>query len=322
VHIPAERLRLTTPTDRDLELATIMAAEGVDFLAVSFVRSGADMRKVRTHLAGGHMPRLVSKIETAGAVLELDGILAESDAVMVARGDLGIDCPLAEVPHLQKRIIRTCVQAGIPVITATQMLESMIVSPAPTRAEVSDVANAVFDGTDAVMLSGETAIGADPSLVVRTMSEICLRAEQEASYRQWARNLGRAQRDHKGGLGEQITNAVTHAGWQAAEDTRAKAIVCCTRSGSTALATARYRPLAQLIGASPDDHTVAILTLSWGIEPLRVDEHADTDDMVWFAVQSSVRAGLVAPGDVVVVLAGTPDQPHHATDVLRIVEIT
>jgi pyruvate kinase len=322
VHIPAERLRLHTPTTRDLELAVIMAAEGVDFLAVSFVRAGADLRRVRDELKGGHMPRLIAKIETANAVVALDEILAESDAVMVARGDLGIDCPLSEVPHLQKRIIRKCVQAGIPVITATQMLESMITSPAPTRAEVSDVANAVFDGTDAVMLSGETAIGDDPSLVVRTMSEICHRAESEASYRQWANRLGRSQREHVSDRGERITNAVTHAGWQAAEDTDAAAIICCTRSGKTAMAMSRYRPPAQLIGASPDDHTIAILTLSWGVIPLKVDVHPNTDDMVWFAVQKSVSASLAEPGDVVVVLAGTPDQAHHATDVMRIVEIT
>ncbi len=322
VHIPAERLRLTTPTKRDLELAVIMAAERVDFLAVSFVRSGKDLRKVRDALLGPHMPRLIAKIETANAVTALDEILAESDAVMVARGDLGIDCPLSEVPHLQKRIIRKCVQAGIPVITATQMLESMITSPAPTRAEVSDVANAVFDGTDAVMLSGETAIGDDPSLVVRTMSEICERAESEASYRQWANRLGRSQRDVVGDRGQRITNAVTHAGWQAAEDTGASAIICCTRSGKTALATARYRPPSLLIGASPDDHTIAVLTLSWGILPMRVDEHVDPDDMVWFAVQAAATAGLVSAGDVAVVLAGTPNQPHHATDVMRVVEIT
>ena len=322
VHIPAERLRLTTPTQRDLELAVIMAAEGVDFLAVSFVRAAADLRRVREALRGGHVPRLVAKIETADAVEALDEIMVESDAVMVARGDLGIDCPLSEVPHLQKRIIRKCVQAGIPVITATQMLESMITSPAPTRAEVSDVANAVFDGTDAVMLSGETAIGDDPSLVVRTMSEICHRAEAEASYRQWAKRLGQEQRGQISDLGERITNAVTHAGWQAAEDTRANTIICCTRTGKTAMAMSRYRPPAQLIGASPDDHTVAVLTLSWGVTPLKVEVHANTDDMVWFAVQKTVLAGLAKTGDVAVVLAGTPDQPHHATDVMRIVEIT
>ena len=154
---------------------TAMAEQGVDFLAVSFVRTAHDLRVVREAIAP-HVVPLVAKIETMSAVNDLADIVAEADAVMVARGDLGIECPLEDVPHLQKRIVRQCVEAGVPVITATQMMESMIVSPSPTRAEVSDIANAVFDGTDALMLSAETAVGADPVAVVRTMNRIAGRA--------------------------------------------------------------------------------------------------------------------------------------------------
>ena len=323
VHLATTRFRVSSPTERDLELAVIMAKAGVDFLAVSFVRSGFDVRQVRTavgQVATG-APRLVAKIETEQAVGNLDEILDASDAIMVARGDLGIDCDLADVPHLQKKIIRACVEAGIPVITATQMLETMITAPSPTRAEVSDVANAVFDGTDAVMLSGETAVGHDPSLVVRTMAEICERAEREASYRAWANALARRQRLHPAERGRRITDAISHAAWQAAEDVGAAAVLCCTTSGRTALAMSRCRPLSLLVGVSPEERTVRSLCLSWGIRPVLVDLHADTDDMIWFAVEAAARHGLIATGDVVVVLAGTPDQAHRATDVLRVVEI-
>jgi pyruvate kinase len=321
VHIPSERAALDTPTARDLELAVAMATAGVDFLALSFVSKASDIEALRAALPPGFTPRIVAKIETTRAVADLAAIIREADAVMVARGDLGLDCPLAEVPHLQKRIIRACVEGGVPVITATQMLESMITSPSPTRAEVSDVANAVFDGTDAVMLSGETAVGHDPVLVVRTMAEICDRAEAEASYRAWARRLGQADRIGSVERPARITYAVTHAAWQAGEDIGADAIICCTRSGSTARAMARYRPQASLVAVSPDITTVHHLTLSWGVMPLKVDFHAGTDDMVWHAVQAAVTAGYSRTGDTVVVLAGTPDQPHGATDVLRVVEV-
>ena len=196
VHLSSETLRLTTPTPEDLVLAETMAAAGVEYIAVSFVRQASDIEEVRAIV--GDRAQLVAKIETHTAIDNLHDIVAASDAIMVARGDLGIDCPIEDVPHLQKRVVRHCVESGTPVITATQMLESMITAPSPTRAEVSDIANAVFDGTDAVMLSGETAIGRDPIGVVRTMARVAERAESEASYRQWATRLGRVQRsdDH------------------------------------------------------------------------------------------------------------------------------
>ena len=320
VHLPSERMRLATPTAEDLVLAEQAAAAGVDFIAVSFVRSGADMRAVADVV--GARAQLVAKIETTAALAHLGEILDESDAVMVARGDLGIDCPLEDVPHLQKTIIRRCVEFGVPVITATQMLESMITAPSPTRAEVTDVANAIFDGTDALMLSGETAIGHDPALVVMTMSRIAERAEREASYRDWAARLGRIERARWYSIHDQITAALTHAAAQAAEDVSATAILCCTSRGRTAKAMARFRPEARLLALSPNPRTLNALTLSWGVEPVTVDMYDSTDEMVWYAVERSVHAGLIAKGDVVIVLAGSPERlASTAADVLRVVAV-
>jgi pyruvate kinase len=327
VHLSSDNLRLPSPTARDLELAEAVAAAGVEFVAVSFVRSPGDIEQVRAVV--GDRALLVAKMETRASVEHLHQIVAAADVVMVARGDLGIDCPIEDVPHLQKRIVRHCVEAGVPVITATQMLESMITAPSPTRAEVSDVANAVFDGTDALMLSGETAIGHDPAAVVRTMTSVAERAESEASYRQWADRLGRVQRlAHHEEMSniDPITAALTHAASQAAIDAEVSAILCCTRSGRTARAMARFRPAAAMIGLSPHASVVRSLSLSWGVTPLEVDLYGSTDEMVWFAVETALRAGLIASGDRVLVLAGAPDPNRErpadaATDVLRIVSV-
>ena len=321
VHLPSERLRLSTPTDDDLLLGRAMAEAGADFLAVSFVRSAHDLRVMREAIEP-HTTRLVAKVETMSAVADLDEIIVEADAVMVARGDLGIECPLEDVPHLQKRIVRQCVEAAVPVITATQMMESMITSPSPTRAEVSDIANAVFDGTDALMLSAETAVGADPVAVVETMNRIAGRAEAEASYRAWAARLGRVQRLSWPEGPHRITLAITHAASLAAEDADVDAIVCCTRSGRTALAMARFRPHAQLIAVSHDPEVQRALMLSWGVRPMGLDRFPTTDELVWHAVERAVQSGLVLPEQTVLVLAGAPDRPSGAaTDVLRIVRI-
>jgi len=323
VHLPSQRSQLTTPTVRDMELAAAMAGAGVDFLALSFVRRAADVRRLREAI-GPDGPRIVAKIETAAAMEELDEIIDESDAVMVARGDLGIDCPLEDVPHMQKRIIRSCVERGVPVITATQMLESMITSPAPTRAEVSDIANAVFDGTDALMLSAETAVGHDPALVVRTMARIAARAEGEAADRHWVRHLERLQReqDAEADPADLVTFAITHAAYQAAKDADAAAILCCTHSGRTALAMASFRPTARMLGLSPSPRTVRALALSWGIVPLLADVSQSTDDMVWLSVESALRAGQIDHGDTILVLAGAPAiGTPTSTNVLRVVHV-
>lgn len=321
VSLSGERLRLSAPTATDLVLAEQIASAGADYIALSFVRRARDIAALRDVV--GDRSRILAKIETASALAELAEITEAADAIMVARGDLGLDCPLEDVPHLQKDIIRHCVEVGTPVVTATQMLESMIEAPLPTRAEVSDVANAVFDGTDALMLSGETAIGHDPARVVSTMSRIALRAEREASYREWAAELGRATQRRAPEPRDRITDSIAHAAWQAADDVGAPAILCCTRSGRTARAMSRFRPAARMLGLSPDPRTLASLALSWGIEPVAMVESDSTDDMVWFAVERAVAGNFVEPGDAVVVIAGAPDRTSGAaTDVMRIVRIS
>jgi len=320
-HLPAEKLRLPTPTEEDLDLLAVMVPVA-DIVAVSFVRDGRDVAKVRDAIGPGG-PMVMAKIETATAVTNLDDVIGTADAVMVARGDLAIECSLDEVPHLQKRIVRQCVAFGRPVITATQMLESMVHAATPTRAEVSDVANAVFDGTDALMLSGESAIGHDPVNAVRTMARIAERAEREADYVQWGKRLGRLQ--STGGVpmraGTRITAAISAATWRAALDVEAAAIICCTRSGATARAIARFRPTAPLLGVTPSFLAARQLSLTWGVLPMETGIHASTDDMVWFAVESASKLGIVRAGDVVAVAAGSPDDPESATDVLRLIRV-
>jgi pyruvate kinase len=320
IHLASDRPALHAPTAEDLELAEAVAAAGADFIALSFVRHAADVDELRAVV--GDRSRIVAKIETAAALEQLVEITDAADAVMVARGDLGIDRPLEDVPHLQKRILRHCVEVGTPVVTATQMLESMIVARAPTRAEVSDVANAVFDGTDALMLSAETAIGNDPALVVATMSRIAARAESEASYRQWADRLGRIQQRQVSDVRERITQSITHAAWQAADDVGASAILCCTRSGRTAQSMARFRPPARLLGLSPVARTLDALAMSWGVEAVEIEESSTTDEMVWYAIEQAVQGGYIAVGDTVVVIAGAPDRlSGAAADVMRIVRV-
>ena len=292
-----------TPEDRD-RLDALLPV-GVDAVAVSFVRSAEDIEAVR-ELIGPGGPLLVAKVETAEAVGDLDRIAATADAVMVARGDLGVRLPIEDVPHIQKRIIRTGVRYGRPVITATQMLESMITATSPTRAEVADIANAVLDGTSALMLSGETAIGAHPVSVVATMARIASRAEQEFDYRGWGADL--APQEVSGGPGSPaaITAATTAAAWRATRDQEVALIIACTRSGATARAISRFRPDVRIIAATPSDQTARQLSMSWGVTALTVGESQSTDDIVWFAVQAVVRAGYASPGDVAVVLAGSP----------------
>jgi pyruvate kinase len=298
-HLPSNRWLPPVPTDDDLRLVEEVGREA-DWLAVSFVRKPEELSRVR-EAAGPDGPRLMAKIETRAAVDHLDDLLAEADGVMVARGDLGIDFPIADVPHLQKR-----------------MLESMVTAPTPTRAEATDVANAVVDGTDALMLSAETAIGHDPALVVRTMARIAARAEQFDDHHD----------DHERGLVQRrapstkaVTVAMAHAALRAADELRLAAILCCTRAGPTARAMAALRPTCRLIGASPSPATARQLALSWGVEPLVVDEYESTDQMVWCVVEAAVQRGLVGHGDTIAVLAGAPDAVTRTTDVLRVVSV-
>jgi len=316
VHIPSDRLRMATPTAEDFVAVDAFVDAGVDMLAVSFVRSAHDVRRIGTepHPAG---PLVIAKVETRAAVDNLAGIIEAAGAIMVARGDLGNECSLEDLPHLQKHIIRDCIAGGRPVITATQMLESMITSPAPTRAETSDVANAVFDGSSAVMLSGETAIGADPVNVVRTMSRIAQRADEEMDHEGWARRLAEIRMTDDDAEEASITDAMTMAAWRAAAELDLKTVICISGSGFTVRSMARFRPTAHILGFSSNESTVQQLTLSWGTTPMLITAGGSNAAMAREAMQIAKQTGHVSSGERVGVLAGS-DSRSRSTNVLRV----
>ena len=319
IHVPSDRLRIASPTPEDLRMLDAFVERGVDMVAVSFVRSAHDIRRVGTepHPRG---PLIVAKIETRAAVQNLEGIIEASGAIMVARGDLGAEMPIAEIPHLQKHIIRTCIALGRPAITATQMLESMVHAAQPTRAEVTDVANAVFDGSSVVMLSGETAIGHDPVLTVRTMADIARRADEEFDYAGWAPHLTDLVHTEEGDSDARVTDTMTMAAWRVAAEMHADAILCMSRTGFTVRAIARFRPNTKLLAFSPDERTVRQLTMSWGAIPMILEQRGSNEAMVRAAVRGARESGHVRSGDTVVVLAGSDDR-SRATDVLRLVRV-
>ena len=322
VSLPAGRFDQDSPTEQDLELIDGLCKAGVDSIAVSFVCTAADIAKARAAI-DGRGPTIIAKIETQEAVDNRNEIIDAADGVMVARGDLGIRCAIEDVPHYQKRIIQAGVAYGRPVITATQMLESMVRAPTPTRAEVSDVANAVFDGTSALMLSGETAIGHSPVAAVRTMAKVALRAEREFDYGGWGRNLGRLQSAEALGAAAEtrITAAVSAAAWRASIDAGVTAIIACTNRGFTPRAISRFRPTVPVLAATPYETTARQLSMAWGIESMIIDRHSTTDEVVWFAVEAAAARGIVRKGDVVAVVVGSPTDPVPVTDTLRLVRV-
>ncbi len=313
--IPSDRLSMSTPTPEDLRNLDAFVSESVDMVAVSFVRSGDDIRRVdvEPHPSG---PLVIAKIETQAAVHNLDDIIEASAGIMVARGDLGTECLMEETPHLQKRIIRDCIAGGLPVITATQMLDSMVQASTPTRAEVSDVANAVFDGTSAVMLSAETAIGAHPAATVATMARIAQRADEEFDYVRWGENIRRLRMTDVDAP-TSVTDAMTGAAATAANELNLAAIVCISASGFTVRSMARFRPQAPILGFSTSERTVQQLTLSWGVIPMLASESGNYEARASEALSMAKKEGHVVPGDVVAVVAGMTE----ATDVLRLVRV-
>ena len=289
---------LVTPEDEDeLRLA---ARADADFVAASFVRDGEDVYRIADRLEayGGEDIPVIAKIERAGAVENLREIVDAADGVMVARGDLGVECPLEDVPMIQKRIIRTCVDDGVPVITATEMLDSMVTAGRPTRAEATDVANAVLDGTDAVMLSGETAIGDHPVHVVETMDRIVRDVTDSEEYAEL-----REQRVPA--AGESATDALARSARYLARDVGASTIVVASESGYTARKVAKYRPETPIVAATPDDSVRRRLVLSGNVTPVRVDLSGDgADAVIHDAIAAALDSGIAASGETVVALAG------------------
>ncbi len=322
VTMPEARVTQRSPTEDDLRMLERVLEEGVDAVAVSFVQTADDVATIKQAIGSGG-PVVVAKIETGPAVDHLEDILHVADAVMVARGDLGVRLPLEDVPHIQKQIIRRGVTHGKPVITATQMLESMLTAPTPTRAEVSDVANAVFDGTSAVMLSGETAIGQYPVLAVEAMARITARAERDFDYEGWGTRLGQQQMAGLSTASSMVrtTSAITAAAWRASVDAELAAIIACTNTGTTARMISRFRPICPILAITPHWSTARQLTMAWGIQSVVGETHTTPDDTVWHAVNAAVRLGVVRPGDLVGVLVGSPVTTEPSTDTLRLVRV-
>jgi pyruvate kinase len=313
VHVPGVAINLPSITEKDIQDIKFGIEQRVDFIAASFVRKAADVLAIRQILeeAGADID-IVSKIESREAVNNLDEIIKVSDGVMVARGDLGVEIPAEEVPLVQKAIIERCNRAGKPVVTATQMLESMIQNPRPTRAEASDVANAIFDGTDAIMLSGETAAGKYPVETVETMSRIAQRAEAALHYEEM---LGK-----KRTVSPQrtVTDAISYATCATAQDLGAAAIITSTESGHTAKMVSKYRPRAPIIAVTPHARVMRKLALTWGVQPLLAGVINNTDEMMAAAIEVSLSAGLIKGGDLVVFTAGVPVGVHGTTNLLRV----
>ena len=298
VAAPGVSVNLPPLSDRDVKDVIFGISQDMDFIAASFVQRAADVHAIRKVITdnNGKM-EIISKIENMEGVDNIDEIIEASDGIMVARGDLGVEIPAEDVPLIQKMIINKCNAAGKPVIVATQMLESMINNPRPTRAEASDVANAIMDGTDAIMLSGETASGDYPEEAVKTMNKIANRIESSLQYNALLLNKGIA-------LQPTTTDAISHATVQVAYEIDAKAIVTPTESGYTTKMVSKYRPKAPIIAVAPDEKTARSLNLRWGVYPIIGSRWSDTDEMIIGSVQNSVEAGYLTSGDLVVVTAG------------------
>jgi pyruvate kinase len=310
VNLPGVPIPIPSITRKDAEDLDFALSLGVDFVALSFVRSPADVRDLRSLIeqAGSHA-HVIAKIEKAEAVDVLDDVLAETDAVMVARGDLGVEIGAASVPLLQKRIIQKALERGKPVITATQMLESMVSSPEPTRAEASDVANAVLDGTSAVMLSGETAVGEYPIEAVAYMDRIARAVEPSMGYRH---EIPEAEQNPT------IGGAMSNAACDVAEALRAKAILVPTFSGATASAVARLRPRRPIVALTHVYWAQRQMALEWGVTPLHIPEAPDVEELWDVSVSAAREAGLIEPGDRVVITAGTAVNIPGSTNVIKV----
>jgi pyruvate kinase len=309
VHLPSRSVTAPTFTVKDRDDLAFGLRYGVDYVGVSFVRTAADVLQVRETIQGSSVP-LIAKIETENALTNIDEIIDTVDGVMVARGDLGVAIPLAAVPRLQKMLIGKANRAGKPVITATQMLRSMQDSPRPTRAEVTDVANAVLDGTDAVMLSEETAIGRFPLEAVETMAAIAADAESTFPFDSWMSRFD---------VGGALPEAVARAACTLATDIAAASIVTYTQSGLTARRVARYRPRASIVAATPHAETYRRLALVWGVTPLmNQSQPTTTDELIDPSLRAALATAVAERGSTVVITAGVPIGGSGRTNLIKV----
>ena len=312
INVPGIHLSMPYMSQRDKADILFGIENGYDFIAASFVRTAQDVYEIRKILNEHNSPiRIIAKIENREGVENINAILAAADGVMVARGDLGVEIDFTEIPMIQKAIIDHSFAYGKPVITATQMLDSMIENPRPTRAEITDVANAIYDGTSAIMLSGETAAGKYPVEAVRTMSAIAERTESDAHY---LAHMHRASLDAQKTAGD----ATCHAACTTAQDIHAAAIVTVTKSGLTARMLSKYRPTMPIIACVMDDQVRRQLQLTWGVTPLTMGLASSTDELISMSVEQAQQAGLIHQGQTVVVTAGVPVGISGTTNMIKV----
>ena len=314
VNVPGVSLSMPYMSQQDKDDILFGVEQGFDFIAASFVRCAADVREIRRVLNAAHSRiRIIAKIENQEGVSNLREILAEADGVMVARGDMGVEIDFTEIPAIQKDMISQCVACGKPVITATQMLDSMVENPRPTRAEITDVANAIYDGTSAIMLSGETAAGKYPVEAVRTMDAIALRTEA---------NIDRAKPLKVSGKERlSITAAMAHAACTTAVDIGADAILTVSQRGVTAQMVSRFRPQTTVVALLLDEQVRRQMSLYWGVEAVMMPYASNSDELVDFAVEAAEKAGVVKNGDLVVVTAGVPVGVAGTTNMIRVKQV-
>ena len=315
VNVPGAILSMPYISDADMEDILFGIKEGYELIAASFVRSKEDIYELRKILQEhGSDMKIIAKIENMQGIENLEEILEASDGVMVARGDMGVEIPMEEVPVLQKKMIKMANAQGKHVITATQMLESMINQPRPTRAEATDIANAIYDGTTAIMLSGESAAGKYPVEAVKTMARIAESAEKDIDYR------SRMRRNDEGDKSE-ITNAIAYATCSAAMDLNAAAIITVTMSGYTAEAISRFKPSCPIIGCAVNERVCDQLNLLWGVNPLLIKKEESSEELFADAVIAAKEAGYVNTGDIVVITAGVPLGITGTTNMIHVVEV-
>lgn len=313
VNIPNVKINLPAITKKDRDDILFGIENGIDFIAASFIRKADDVTEIRRILEenGGQGIEIISKIESREGVDNIDEIIAVSDGIMVARGDLGVEIQTEEIPLVQKELIKKCNIAGKPVITATQMLDSMIRNPRPTRAEVTDVANAIFDGTSAIMLSGETAAGKYPIESVKTMYKIAIKTENSLNYSELLRTKSM---QHE----LTTTNAIGKATCTTAQDLEAAAIITATSSGYTSKAISKFKPKAPIIAATPSKEIGRKLSLVWGVYPVLANVSTTTDEVIDFSIDSAMDQNFVKEGDLVVITAGVPVGLSGSTNLIKV----
>lgn len=313
LNAPSIKINLPALTDKDISDIKFGVENGIDFIAASFIRKADDVLSIRKILeeCGGESVQIISKIENEEGVENLDAIIEVSDGIMVARGDLGVEVSNERVPLVQKDMIRKCNLLGKPVITATQMLDSMIRNPRPTRAEVNDVANAVLDGSDAIMLSGETAAGKYPEAAVETMRRIALHIEASIDYK-------KAIQSRKEWIENDPTNAISNSVSRISEQLNANAIVAATTSGATARSISKFRPETQIIATTHNEDVARKLSLVWGVEAIHTKKFEQTDQLIDNSISESLKAGLIKEGDLIILSAGIPVSTPGSTNMIKV----